>query len=124
MLYPDFPLQSERGLPLDIARGFDFEEINPTAPGTSFVLNVRRERGDATVLLELRSDRGEIAVTQVDGTIYAVALHATRAQMDGMAAGDYVYGLAMQTPADGPLLMVEGPWLHQGMLVQLDQGAA
>ena len=123
MLYPGFPLTAERGLPLDIARGFDFEEINPTAPGVSFTLAVRAARGSSTTLLDLRSQRGEIAVTPVEGSIYAIALHATRAQMDRMAAGSYVYGLLLQTPADGELLMVDGPWDHQGAFVLLDQGA-
>ncbi|QLP98502.1 MAG: hypothetical protein HZY79_15525 [Rhodoblastus sp.] len=85
MLYPNFPMTSERGLPLDVACGFDFEGIDPTAPHVSFALQVRAARGDAAALLDLRSARGEIAVTPLEGTLFAVALHATRA--DGSHGG-------------------------------------
>ena len=121
MIYRDVLIQSERGLPLAVACAFDFSGLDPTTPGATLVLTVRKARGDATAALELASTRREIVVSAPAeaGGPYVVALTATLAQMNGLPARRYVYGLAVSVPGYAPQLVVEGVWDHQGKLVDL-----
>ena len=117
MLYLDLPLLSERGVPLDVACELDFEGLDPTQAGAHLLIHVRATRGDAAIVLELSSLRGEVVASPATGTSYRVALSKSAADMTALPHGVYRYGLMVSGAGAPAFVMAEGEWTHQAILV-------
>lgn len=111
---------SERGMPLAVACRLDLAGRDPTCAGASMLLQVRRARGDAAVLLEMTSAAGELAATATGDGAYAIALTKSAAAMSALAAGTYVYGLMLSGAGAPDEIIAEGAWTHAPLLVQAD----